>query len=172
MSFKTKSVICKVTLFNFRLTSEVITLGYFQMPMPLRYRFLACYRISAFRFWEWHAVGEDNDACRCLLMWHNGIHRPRFVAAVTANLRICNHFGVGDGAERRRDGGLQVRKRKRARERERRERTEGDGRFIGTVVALFVRGALIEKIRTFLRVRKTIKEKYSQSHTIWPNRMF
>jgi len=73
---------------------------------------------------------------------------------------------VGDGAERRRDGGLQVRKRKRARERERRERTEGDGRFIGTVVALFVRGALIEKIRTFLRVRKTIKEKYSQSHTI------
>lgn len=84
-------------------------------------RFLARYRISGFRFWEWHAVGEDNDACRCLLMWHNGIRRPRFVAAVIANSRVCNHFGVGDGG----------------------------GRFIGTVVALFKRATSRRKSRRF-----------------------
>lgn len=82
-------------------------------------RFLPRYGISGFRFWEWHAVGEDNDACRCLLMWHNGIRRPRFVAAVIANSRVCNHFGVGDGG----------------------------GRFIGTVVALFKRATSCRKSR-------------------------
>lgn len=57
------------------------------------------------------------------------------------------------------EGEMVVCEREGERERERRERTEGDGRFIGTVVALFVRGALIEKIRTFLRVRKAIKDR-------------
>lgn len=142
------------------------------MPMPLRYRFLACYRISAFRFWEWHAVGEDNDACRCLLMWHNGIHRPRFVAAVTANLRICNHFGVGDGTERRRDGGSWVRKRKRARGRERGGGKNRRGRSIyWNGRCTFRTGGTDRKDPYFParpqndQIEIRFKEKYSQSHT-------
>lgn len=57
------------------------------------------------------------------------------------------------GARDRRGGG------ERKKERERERQGEGDGRFIGTVVALFVRGALIEKIRTFLHVREAPEDR-------------
>jgi len=62
------------------------------------------------------------------------------------------------GSEGRGKKSWRGREKEREREREREGEGEGggggDGRFIGTVVALFVRGALIEKIRTFLNVRE------------------
>jgi len=68
----------------------------------------------------------------------------------------------GDERERK-EKRKKEREGEREREREReREAEKGDGRFIGTVVALFVRGALIEKIRTFLFVKRPKIERYSQ----------